>query len=148
LIVRTNITSDDYWTFTLNSNSTYTIKDDGALVLDGNGVTTSGNVIENTSNGGSNQQWKLTSLGSGLYEITNNTSGLALDGGTNPQNLQDIVQDAYTGATGQKWTMIDASSNGFIVTYEPGLIPQWNAGNTGIPQTVDLLAKIAASPSP
>jgi len=41
--------------------------------------------------------------------------------------------------------MIDASSNGFIVTYEPGLIPQWNAGNTGIPQTVDLLQNSSIS---
>jgi hypothetical protein len=132
------VNSDCLWTLTQNSNSTYTIKDDGGLVLDGNGVTTSGNVIENNSNGGANQQWVITSLGSGFYEITNKTSGLALDGGTNPQNLQDIIQDSYTGATGQKWRLVDNSSDGFVVTYEPGLIPDWNAGNTGIPQQVDL----------
>jgi len=134
-----NVDSNDYWTATSNANGTYTLTDSMGTVLDGNGVTTSGGaVVTNTSNGGSNQQWLITSLSGGLYEITNKTSGLALDGGTGPGNNQAIVQTTYTGASGQKWNLSNMTVNGFVVTYEPGLIPMWGASASGIPQQADL----------
>ena len=141
-----SVNNDDYFTLTKNSNGTYTITDDGGLVLDGNGLLAPGGpVIENNNYSNTHQEWNITSLGGGLYEITNDYSGLALDAGTNPVNLQTIVNDPYTGAAGQKWNLFDGSVNGFIVTYQPGLIPDWNAGNTGIPQQVDLLQNSSIS---
>jgi len=134
-----DLDGNDNWTATRNANGTYTLVDSIGTALDGNGVTTSGGaVVTKPVSGSSDQQWTVTSAGGGYYEFANKTSGLALDGGTGPGANQTIVQTTYTGATGQKWMITDITVNGFIVTYEPALIPAWGATATGIPQNVNL----------
>jgi hypothetical protein len=54
--------------------------------------------------GGTNQQWKIISLGGGHYELTSVNSGLALDvvGGVKTVGAQ-IDQYAYSGTAWQQW---------------------------------------------
>lgn len=66
-----------------------------------------------SDNGGTNQHWNVTSIGSGYYEITNDTNGLALDvsGGSTGQGTA-VVIDPYTGSNSQQWS-IQAAGNGY-----------------------------------
>ena len=51
------------------------------MVADSWGNTANGaTAVQTTWNGGNNQQWRLNSMGNGLYQIVNRGTGTALDG--------------------------------------------------------------------
>jgi len=98
----------------LIANGTYTIVgvQSGKAVDDPAGSTASGTQQEIwTINGGNNQKWKLTNLGSNVVELVNVQSGLALEvRGSSTSNGAVVDQAAYTGASNQKWTITQVST--------------------------------------
>ncbi|MGW3408783.1 RICIN domain-containing protein [Streptomyces sp. NPDC000888] len=59
---------------------------------------------------GTDQQWQVVAVGSN-YKLVNRNSGLALSvsGGATSDGAQ-IVQQAYTGASSQLWSLVLVSS--------------------------------------
>jgi len=98
----------------LIANGTYTIVgvQSGKAVDDPGATKTSGTQQEIWSiNGGSNQKWTLTNLGSNVVELVNSASGLCLEvKGSSTSNGAAVDQAAYTGAANQKWTVVQVSS--------------------------------------
>ena len=98
----------------LVANGTYTIVgvQSGKALDDPAGSTASGTQQEIwTINGGNNQKWTLTNLGSNVVELVNVTSGLALEvRGSSTSNGAVVDQAAYTGASNQKWTVVQVST--------------------------------------
>jgi len=76
-----------------------------------------------TGNGGANQHWNITSLGSGQYEIVNSHSGLALEvSGQSTSNGAAVDQWSYWGGANQKWTITQVSTGIYeIVNVNSGL---------------------------
>jgi len=89
----------------VNRNSGKAIDDPGASGTAGT------KLIQYTRNGGSNQSWRLQTVGAGIYNLVNVSSGLLMDvygGGTADGAL--ICQYTPTGATNQQWKLTDAGS--------------------------------------
>jgi endoglucanase len=67
--------------------------------------------------GGTNQQWKLNSAGSGLFSITNRNSSKGLDVyGSSTAGGAGIVQWDYWGGTNQQWKVVDIGFGYYQVT--------------------------------
>ena len=98
----------------LIANGTYTIVgvQSGKALDDPGASKTSGTQQEIwTINGGNNQKWTLTNLGSNVVELVNSASGLALEvRGSSTANGAVVDQAAYTGANNQKWTVVQVST--------------------------------------
>jgi hypothetical protein len=97
----------------------YTIQNMASdLVLDGGGSgTTKGTwVVQDANSGGTNQQWIVTSLGSGTFQILGNADGLSLDDyGDNTANGSEIDVWTINGSSGQIWYLTPASSGYYTV---------------------------------
>jgi alpha-L-fucosidase len=75
------------------------------MVADGWGSTADGSPAQQAPwNGGSNQQWKITSRGGNSYTIANRTTGLVLDGGGNVTSGSVTKQWTYGSSTNLQWT--------------------------------------------
>ncbi|MEZ0095147.1 glycoside hydrolase N-terminal domain-containing protein [Streptacidiphilus sp. EB129] len=91
-------------TFTLvNRRSGLVLDDPGRSTGPGTGL------IQYAGNGGTNQQWRFTTQGSGIYTLTNAFSGLVADvaGGTTAEGAT-VIQWPGSGSTNQQWTLSDA----------------------------------------
>ena len=88
-----------------------------ALDVTGNG-TADGTFVEQwTYNGGNNQRWTVTSLGSGQYSIIGVGSSKALEvASTSTANGTRVDIRSYSGANNQKWTLTATSGGYFRVT--------------------------------
>jgi hypothetical protein len=61
-------------------------------------------------NSGNDQQWQVVAVGSN-YKLVNRNSGLALTvSGASTSDGAQIVQQAYTGASSQLWSLVLVSS--------------------------------------
>jgi hypothetical protein len=109
------------------ANGTYEIVSIGNYTASsGNSTAGSGLALDCPSGGGigtvtdqqpysnSNQQWNVTSVGGGWYEITCAANGLAVSG---PNTNSGLVMQTYTGASNQQWSFT-ATGNGsqYIIT--------------------------------
>ena len=103
------------------------------IVNSANGLALSGGtgaslqpVTINTYTGATNQQWVITSLGWGLYEVTCASGGLSLDAyGCSNTNGTLLDLYSYWGGTCQQW-LIDRASDGSYV------IQTYNGGTSGM----------------
>lgn len=95
----------------LTSGGTYTLVNQcGAMVASvPNSSTDDAAVLQTAvSNGGANQQWVITGLGSGYYKLLNKNSGKAMDiafGATTDSAL--AIQYPSSDATSQQWKIVN-----------------------------------------
>lgn len=97
--------------YTLTNNSSHFVLDDPEL------STVSGTALYQwTPNGGRNQEWFLSSNGSGSYTIQNVSSGLFLADTTNgtPELTNNIRQLAPTQDATELWS-ITSTASGFVI---------------------------------
>jgi hypothetical protein len=122
LPVSSNLIADGTYRL-VNKNSAQLADDTGASKAAGS------KIIQWTSNGGTNQNWQLTNLGSNNVKLINGASGLALDVvGASTAAGAAIEQFAYTGASDQIWhvsagaggTFVFTNSNSGLVLEVPG----------------------------
>ncbi|HTV47097.1 MAG TPA: RICIN domain-containing protein, partial [Phycisphaerae bacterium] len=75
-------------------------------------------VVQYNWSGRNEQEWKMTSLGSGHYEIINAASGEALGvTGAATTSGATVDQETYVGNTSQQWTLTSVGSSGaFLIT--------------------------------
>jgi hypothetical protein len=75
------------------------------LEVSGSSLVNGGNVVQWTSTGGNNQQWRLEGADSpGVYKVVNRHSGLVLDvASTSTKNGVNIQQWIWGGTNDQKW---------------------------------------------
>ncbi|MEY9965207.1 hypothetical protein ABIA33_003249 [Streptacidiphilus sp. MAP12-16] len=87
-------------------------------VLDasGNGTADGTPIIQWTSNGGANQQWRLTSTGNGYYTVTGVASGKVLDV-PKLSTVPGTQLDLWTGNGGanQQWLVVPAGSGRYTL---------------------------------
>jgi hypothetical protein len=84
-----------------------------ALDVAGHGTGNGANVQQWTYNGGQNQRWTITHLGSNQYKIIGVESGRALDvSGGSMSDGANVLIWAYSGANNQRWT-VAATSGGY-----------------------------------
>ena len=102
--------------------------------LDVNGASTAngGGIVQWDYWGGTNQQWKLTGLGGGLFAVTNNNSNKSLDVyGSATTGGAGIVQWDYWGGTNQQWNVVDIGFGYYQVTnVNSGLALDVNGAST------------------
>lgn len=102
----------------LVANGTYTIVslNSNMAVDDPGSSTTLGTQQEQwTINGGNNQKWTLTNLGSNVVELINVSNGLALGvRGSSMTNGAVVEQNTWANANNQKWTIAAATTAGFF----------------------------------
>jgi hypothetical protein len=66
--------------------------------------------VQWVQNGGTDQQWQVVAVGSN-YKLVDRNSGLALSvSGASTSDGAQIVQQTYTGASSQLWTLVQVSS--------------------------------------
>ena len=97
--------------YTLTNNSSHFVLDDPYL------STASGTAMYQwTPNGGRNQEWFISSNGSGFYTIQNVSSGLFLKDTTNgtPQLTNNIRQVTPTQDATELWS-ITSTASGFVI---------------------------------
>ncbi|MBB6145143.1 outer membrane protein assembly factor BamB [Silvibacterium bohemicum] len=104
----------------LLANGTYVIKSlHSGLALDDPGSSTAdGEVIEqNAVNGGKDESWLLTNLGSNQVSLVNALSGLALEaaGGSTAKGAF-VDQNTYAGDAWQQWNVLSVSSGVYELT--------------------------------
>ncbi|MEZ0088970.1 RICIN domain-containing protein [Streptacidiphilus sp. EB129] len=82
----------------------------------GNGTADGTPIIQWPSNGGANQQWKLTSTGDGYYTVTGVGSGKALDV-PNQTAVAGTQLDLWTanGGTNQQWLVVPAGGGTYTL---------------------------------
>jgi hypothetical protein len=73
-------------------------------------------IIQWASNGGANQQWRLTGTGTGYYTVTGMASGKALDV-PNATAVPETQLDLWTpnGGTNQQWLVVPAGSGRYTL---------------------------------
>jgi hypothetical protein len=103
------------------ANGTYTITNSaGTFVWDDPAFSGSQgtNVILWPLNGGENQKWIFTQIGSGYYTIQNAYNGLVLDDpGFNPNSGTRLIHWSSTGGNNQHW-LLTPSGKGYTITNE------------------------------
>ncbi|KUN29876.1 lectin [Streptomyces antibioticus] len=104
-------------------------------VMDVSGSSTAdgGAVIQYTSSGGANQQWKLLPDHDGSFRLSNVNSGKVLDvpaGSTS--NGTALDQSADTDGTHQWWKLVPAATSGYyrLVNIKSGLCADVQSGST------------------
>lgn len=118
-----------------------------ALDVNGASKTSGAQVIQWPQNGGTNQQWTLTSLSGGYYEVVNRNSGMVLDvNGDSTAEGAHIIQWPWNSGNNQQWTIASTATgifkatnrnsglmldvNGASVTEGADIIQwPWNSGN-------------------
>lgn len=106
----TGTSSNEEWSFTLNSDGTYTlVNQSSGLVLDDyNGNSQNGAVVDQATKqaGNTNQEWLLISQAGGYYEIQNKATGLVLDDpGYSTTNGQQLDLWSWNGGDNQLWSL-------------------------------------------
>jgi alpha-L-fucosidase len=84
----------------------------GKALDNGNTTTDGAAAIQWTDNGGTQQQWTVTSTG-GFYKLVSRRSGKALDNGSSTTDGSAIVQRTDNGGTPQQWTVTDVGGGYF-----------------------------------
>ncbi len=122
-------------------NGTYVVTNQsGTLVWDdpGFGSTEGTYVVLWPANGGTNQEWTFTSVGSGYYTITNEFNGLVLDDpGFSKVSGQKLIQWEPNSGTNQHW-LVTSTGKGYVITNQSsGLVvdPSANTQGTDIVQS-------------
>jgi hypothetical protein len=104
----------------LLSNGTYVITSvNSGLVLDVPGQSTANSVQLDqwASNGGANQKWVLTNLGSNVVELVNQNSGKAVEvNGASTAEGAIVDQYTYSGGNNQKWTVTSLGGGEYELT--------------------------------
>ena len=110
------------------------------LVADVNSAskTAGAQVIQWTNNGGTNQDWKLVSVGGGYFNLVNENSGMVLDvSGSSTSAGAQTVQEPSSGATSQQWSLVAVSGGYYnIVNRNSGLLLDVNGGSTSTGATL------------
>ena len=76
------------------------------LVADSRGNTANGATCAQTAwTGATSQQWKLTGLGNGRYQIVNRATGTALDGMGNTTAGSSVGLWTPNSSTNNQWTI-------------------------------------------
>ncbi len=97
--------------FLANANSDRNADVSGASTADG------AKVIQWTSSGATNQQWRLTAGAGGTWTLTAVHSGKCLDvSGRSTADGAQIIQWTCSGATNQQWRVTPASGGGYTLT--------------------------------
>jgi len=102
------------------ANGTYRIvaKHSGKVLDVASGSTANGaKIIQWTSTGGTNQQWKVTNIGGGQYSIIGVASGKSLD--VNSAGLADgssLAIWTYSGANNQRFTFTSTGGGYYRIT--------------------------------
>lgn len=95
----------------IDSGATYTLQNraSGLLLETVDGSTADGaDVVQWTDNGGSNQHWTITEVGSGLYELANAHSGKLLEAYQwSLENGGDVRQSPDYNYAIQRWSFTD-----------------------------------------
>ncbi|HMD54064.1 MAG TPA: RICIN domain-containing protein [Phycisphaerae bacterium] len=74
-------------------------------------------VVQYNWSGRNEQEWKLTSVGSGHYEIINVASGEALGvTGAATTSGATVDQETYAGNTSQQWSLTSAGGGAYLIT--------------------------------
>lgn len=109
------------------SGKTYTIVNEGSgLVLDVAGKDTKdgADIIQWTSNGGTNQQWTLTELGNGTWSIRPVHSNKSLDVfGWSNATRNPIKQWSYSGYDNQQWKLNGTVNGGIKIVSSFSKLP-------------------------
>jgi uncharacterized protein len=79
--------------------------------VSGGSTADGGDIVQWTSNGGTNQQWSFVSVGGGYYKIVNRKSGKVVDvNGASTADGGDVVQWTDNGGTNQQWSLVSMGS--------------------------------------
>ncbi|HEY9260509.1 RICIN domain-containing protein [Chitinophaga sp.] len=102
------------------------------LDVNGSSTTNGGGIVQWDYWGGNNQQWKLTSLGSGLFSVTNRNSNKSLDvNGSSTMAGTGIVQWDYWGGANQQWKVVDVGFGYYqVMNVNSGLSLDVNGAST------------------
>lgn len=94
------------------------INDNSGLCLDNTGAgTTQGTQQDQwTCNGGTNQNWTLTSEGGSVYQMTVQNSGQVLDvSGSSKASGAKVIQWSWNGGTNQEWYFTSNGSGYYTI---------------------------------
>ena len=97
--------SNQEWTFTENSDGSYTIKNDSSgLCMDDSGASDSAGseIIQWACSGNTNQHWSIVPKGSS-YQLVSRQSGLPVTS-SGTADLSTLTQQTNTGSSLQQWT--------------------------------------------
>jgi hypothetical protein len=106
--VSQNITITNPTPVVAGTNNIYISSTGMAMDVSGNSLLDGGAIIQWNGNGGTNQQWLISSMSGNDYKIIDVNSGKALDviGNSNTAGAK-LEQRAYTGEAYQIWTITD-----------------------------------------
>jgi len=118
----------------LSSGHTYRIvnANSGSVVDDPAGSTANGTkLIQWQTNGGSNQQWTATAVGS-FWTFTNAASGKLMDDpGSSTASGTQLVQWQSNGGSNQQWSVVAAGNDSFkIINRVSGLLVDVSGAST------------------
>lgn len=128
------------------ANGTYTIstalKSNMMLDVYHDRTANGTNVQIYQSNGGNNQKFKVTSVGSGWYKITNAVSGKALDvsGGKKASGV-NVQMYTYNGTDAQKWMFYNAGNGYYYIKNKLGYYLDVSGGKTANETNVQVYSK-------
>jgi len=75
--------------------------------VNGASTTAGAGIIQWPWNGGNNQQWQLTSTGTGIYKVINRNSGDVVDvNNASKTNGASVIQWTWSGGSNQQWQII------------------------------------------
>jgi hypothetical protein len=134
---KTSGTSNQQWKFTAGATDYYSITPRNAapLRMDNNSSTSSNSgIIVDTAGTGTDQQWQLQAVSTGVVQIVNSLSGMCLtspDGSAtgSAQNLGQITQTPCVGGQFQQFLLSEAFEN-FTCTATNGNTNAWVFGWT------------------
>ncbi|WP_143305886.1 RICIN domain-containing protein [Chitinophaga vietnamensis] len=118
-----------------DSNAWYRItcsQSNKSLDVNGSSTANGGGLVQWDYWGGNNQQWKINSLGNGVFYITNRNSGKAIDvNGSATTGGASIIQWDYWGGANQQWKIIDIGFGAYeIINVNSGLSLDVNGAST------------------
>ncbi|HWG27447.1 glycosyl hydrolase family 95 catalytic domain-containing protein [Actinospica sp.] len=118
---------------------TLTNRRSGLVLDDPNSSTVAGTgLVQSTIDGGTDQQWRLATEGSGIYSLTNVRSGLVADvsGGSTADGAA-VIQYPDNATTNQRWTLADAGGGYLkIVNVNSGKLLSVQGDSTANPAPV------------
>lgn len=109
-----------------------------ALDVPGSSTTAGTQLVQWTTNGGANQQWRLATAGAGINTLINANSGQLVDvQGSATADGTPIIQWSATGGTNQQWRIV-AADDGYVklVNVSTGKLIGVNADGTGDGATI------------
>ncbi len=103
-------------------------------VLDVSGASTANGatIIQNTANGGANQQWSETAVSGGYIKFVNRNSGKVLDvSGASTANGASVIQYTDNGGTNQEWSLVSVGGGYYkIVNRNSGKVLDVSGAST------------------